>query len=431
MQTLLAFPSTASFAEQAALAFHERGALAAYMTSFAYHEEGVLARVLAAAPDILRTKIEPQLKRRAIKSLPRGVLEQRPFWEVVRTIADKGGLGAPMVDRIWDHHSHDFTRAAARRLARGGIGALYAYEYTALEAFRAAERRGIARVLDFPSLNSRRFEELQRREKERFPELMGPNESYFNDRFERRQARRDEEMRAADVIVTNSSVTRRSHIEGGADPQKTFSVPYGAPPAITHIAPRGHNGPLRVIWAGTFSIRKGAHYFIEAWQALGARDDAISNVYGAVTLPERLWKPMPAGLVFHGSVPRGELFKALDRSDVLIFPSLSDGFGMVVTEAFSRGLPVITTDQAGASDLVEHGRNGLIIEAGNAPAIAQALKWCLNNRTALASMREPALITAKGWQWSDYRTALIEAVSIGLARAGYAPLFGGGADKAA
>jgi hypothetical protein len=46
-------------------------------------------------------------------------------------------------------------------------------------------------------------------------------------------------------------------------------------------------------------------------------------------------------------------------------------------------------------------------------------------------MREPALETAKGWQWSDYRRALIEAVATGLKGAGYAPLFGEVAGEAA
>lgn len=431
MRTLLAFPSTASFAQQAALAFHERGALAAYMTSFAYSEESILGQLVAASPGRLRVKIEPQLKRRAIKSIPRSMIEERPFWEVVRSLADKGGLGASSVDRIWDHLSHDFTRAAGRRLTRGDIKAIYAYEYTALEAFEMAKRRGVARILDFPSLNSRQFEELQRREKERFPELKGPHEAYFNDRFERRQARRDAEMVAADVIVTNSSVTRRSHIEGGADPRKTFAVPYGAPPTVDRIAERAPSGPLRAIWAGTFSIRKGAHYFLEGWRALGGQSHAIADVYGAIAVPERLWRPVPRSFTFHGSVPRSELFAALDKADVLVFPTLSDGFGMVVTEAFSRGIPVITTDQAGASDLVQHGHNGLIIDAADPAAIADALKWCLDNRASLAAMRGPALETAKSWQWSDYRRALIGVVARGLAATGYAPALGEVSSEAA
>jgi len=127
---------------------------------------------------------------------------------------------------------------------------------------------------------------------------------------------------------------------------------------------------------------------------------------------------------FHGSVARPELFEAFEAADVLMFPTLSDGFGMVVTEAFARGLPVITTDQAGASDLVEHEKNGLIIPAGDPESVRRALNWCLENRERLGEMRCAALASAKGWQWSDYRRALIDAVSTGLTRAGYAPRFG-------
>src|SRR5205807_1893133 len=107
-------------------------------------------------------------------------------------------------------------------------------------------------------------------------------------------------------------------------------------------------------------------------------------------------------LAIMGSVPQVELFAAFERSDVLVFPTLADGFGMVVTEAFSRGLPVITTDQAGASDLVEHGRNGLIIPAGDSAALVEALQWCLDNRKPLYQMRSYALETARRWQWPDY-----------------------------
>lgn len=423
MRTLFAFPSTAIFAQQAALALSERHALEAYFTSFAYQDGSTLAHLVAALPPTIRARILPQLKRRELPNVPQTLIEQRPLWEIIRTAAHKLGADATIVDRIWDHLSHDFTKAAGRRLSPR-IGAVYCYEYTAFEAFQAADKRNIAKILDFPSLNSRRFEELQRSEKANFPELGGRHEDYFKARFERRQARRDAEMAAADVIITNSSLTRSSHVEAGADPQKTFAVPYGAPPAISTISPRMTNTPLRVVWAGTFSVRKGAHYFLDAWRSLRARADATADVYGANTLPERLVNPLPQGMHFRGSVIRPVLLEAFEAADILIFPTLSDGFGMVATEAFSRGLPVITTNQAGVADLVVDGENGLLIQAGDSDAIAEALRWCLDHRERLVAMRDAALNTARAWQWSDYRTALIGAVSEGLVRAGYDPEFG-------
>jgi glycosyltransferase involved in cell wall biosynthesis len=79
---------------------------------------------------------------------------------------------------------------------------------------------------------------------------------------------------------------------------------------------------------------------------------------------------------------------------------------MVVTEAWSRGLPVITTDCAGASDLLQPRENGLLIRAGDPAAIAAALEWCLTHRSELRAMRAASLATAANWQWSDYRRKL-------------------------
>lgn len=418
MKTLVAFPSTAIFGQQAALAFEEHGELDAYLTSFVHRPGGILARLLAALPGGHGARILRELERRAITALPDHRIEARPFWEIVRTVADKAGLGRVPVDKLWDHLSRDFTRAAGRRLGKGA-DAIYAYEYTALEAFAAADRTGAFKILDFPSLNSRQYQELQRAQKAAHPELAEPEDAYFERLFESRQARRDAEMAAADLIITNSSVTRTSHIAGGADPAKTFAVPYGAPPTIERVPDRANlNQPVSVVWAGTFSIRKGAHLLIDAWRDLGPGSQAELDVYGAVALPDRMWKPAPAGIRFHGSVIRPRLFAAFERADVLIFPTLSDGFGMVVTEAFARGLPVITTDQAGASDLVRHGENGLIIPAGDTQAIADALRWCMNNRSQLQPMAEAALETAKGWQWSDYRRNLYSTVRAEMVRQG-------------
>jgi glycosyltransferase involved in cell wall biosynthesis len=420
VKTLVAFPSTAIFGQQVALAFHERGALAGYLTAFAYRPNGLVDRTLKGLPGDVGRRVATELGRRAVNDLPADYVETRPFWEIARTLAQKAGATVPVVDRLWDHMSRDFTRAAARRLS-SGVEAIYAYEYTALEAFEAAERRGVAKILDFPSLNSRQYEELERREKARFPELIGRNEAYFDARFESRQKRRDAELARADVIIANSSVTRASHIAGGADPAKIFAVPYGAPPTIDAVLPRNRHGPLRVVWAGTFGIRKGAHLFIAAWENTCFSANAVADVYGSVALPDRILRPAQSLMNFHGSVVRSVLFDAFEKADILVFPTLSDGFGMVATEAFARGLPVIITDQAGASDLVQHESNGLIIPAGSAEAIAGALEWCLNNRDRLAAMRSAALLTAKNWQWVDYRRKLIEAVATGLARAGHNP----------
>ena len=201
-------------------------------------------------------------------------------------------------------------------------------------------------------------------------------------------------------------------------------VPLGAPSPIAEVRvdPERRTRPLEVIWAGSFSLRKGAHYLLKAWQLLNAGSAARLHVYGELVLPERLRTSAAEGIIFHGSVPQPLLFSAYELADVLVFPTLSDGFGMVVTEAMSHGLPVITTDRAGAADLVT-ADNGVIVPAADPQALAGALQWCLDNRDRLVEMRIHALETARRAQWSDFRKHLIGALDQGLRRAGYHPAF--------
>ena len=109
-----------------------------------------------------------------------------------------------------------------------------------------------------------------------------------------------------------------------------------------------------------------------------------------LNLSDRFLESKMEAVVFHGSVPRTTLFNAYEDADVLVFPTLSDGFGMVVAEAMAHGLPVITTDQAGAAVLVT-ADNGLIVPAADPKSLADALRWCLDNRDRLAGDAVPRL----------------------------------------
>jgi glycosyltransferase involved in cell wall biosynthesis len=410
MRTLVASPGTGSYAQQVALSFLERGDLEAFVTTFVHRPEGGLAKLVPMIPSPLGPALLRQLQRRTVPLLPDACVRAHPMWEIARTAMSQSGFGPVMVDRVWDRMARSFDRIVAERHLRG-VDAVYAYEYSALATLRRAKSEGITAILDLPSLDSRTFETLLRGEKAKFPELRGEHDAYFERKFEERQARRDAEIAEADLIVVNSTLTKRSHVESGADAAKIAVVPLAAPETVAAVEARfDASRPLRAAWAGTFSIRKGAHYFLEAWGQLQAGAAAEAHVYGALDLPASALKSPPAGVAFHGSVPRAELFEGLDRADILVFPTLSDGFGMVVTEAFARGVPVIATDRAGASDLVRHGENGLIVPAGDAAALADALRWCLDNRARLHEMRFAALETARGWQWPDYRRRLVEII---------------------
>ena len=424
MKTVLAYPGNMAHAQHAARAMMNIDSLAAFVTTYVFRADGRMAALLANAPSSAAKRVLRQLARRSIDQLPPQMIHSYPMWEIVRSAAQRGGANPAVVDAIWDRLSHSFDALVARRYVPK-VQAVQSFEYTALATFERSKREGIATALHLPSLDSAHYREIERREKREWKELNSPYDAYFDSKFAERQERRLREIGLADVIVTNSSLTARSHIAAGADPAKTFSVGLAAPPPISEIRvdPDRRYGPLRVLSAGPFSLRKGAHYLVRAWQRLRAGPAAVLDIYGRPDVPERVFAGVDGSIRFHGSVPQSTLFEAYENADILVFPTLCDGFGMVVAEAMAHGLPVITTDQAGAADLVTPD-NGIVIPAADSDALADALRWCLDNRDKLQDMRPHALQAAKRRQWSDYRRDLVAALDTGFRAKGYRLKFG-------
>jgi glycosyltransferase involved in cell wall biosynthesis len=76
---------------------------------------------------------------------------------------------------------------------------------------------------------------------------------------------------------------------------------------------------------------------------------------------------------------------------------------MVVPEALAHGVPVIATSNAGAADLITHGRSGFLVPPGDTAALAERMQWCVDHPAQVAEMREEALAAAQRWTWADFR----------------------------
>jgi glycosyltransferase involved in cell wall biosynthesis len=421
MRISLAHPGVGPFVQQTARALFDANMLAGYWTTFSDQPEALWRKLAVRLALMGSFDLETELQRRAVTSVPPELVRRDPFWEIARSLLSRANVDPRFVDLVWEHGIIKFDQRVARS-ALQNVGGFYGYEYSALESFLEARRRGVARIYEVPAPEHDFTEKLIQREIEKFPELDDGRRAYFLGRQERRTERRRHEWELADIVIANSSFTKQSYAAVGLDVAKVRIVPLGAPAADACGACGGSHAsePLRVLWAGTFSIRKGAHYLLEAWRTIAPNENAKLEIFGAVALPSGLMGNLPASISVSPSVGAAALFEHYRTADVLMFPTLCDGFGMVVTEAFSQGLPVITTSQAGAADIIRPGENGLIIPAGDAHAIAGALDWCINHRTELKAMRRKALETAARWQWSDFRHELSNSVEIGLKQAGYA-----------
>lgn len=413
MSYLVFHPSVAPFVQHAACALHEGGQLDRLVTTVQDEPASGRQRLLCALGRTVGSDLRAQFRRRAVTEIPVSLVETNPWGELVRLAVSRADRDGRLTDLIWERNETGFDRWVARKLHRGLTG-VYGFEHSSLATFQRARALGLRVVYDLPSPDTVYVHGLLEQEMERFPELRTAYHRHTARREERRLARRRAEWHCADVIITASQFTRDSFARASLDVSRARVVHYGAPPpaARDEALPAG-KGEAKLptfIWAGTFSVRKGAHYLLEAWRKGGFGRHARLLVFGAVALPERVLRPLPEGVELRGSVPRSELMAHYQQGEALMFPTLCDGFGMVVTEAWSRGLPVITTERAGAADLLKPDQNGRLIRAGSSDAIAESLEWCLAHRPELRAMREGALATAAAWQWQDYRRALREAV---------------------
>jgi glycosyltransferase involved in cell wall biosynthesis len=311
----------------------------------------------------------------------------------------------------WEWQEHQLAKEAARMLRGKKYSSYLGVEHGALEALQECKRQGLPSCLIFTSPHHSFWEKWAKIGDPGFHlgSSLGPD----GERLMRRcYDRVDEEMRMADTILTNSSLVGRSLVEAGADSRKIMNVPLGADvTGMTPFNPWSPREKLRLIVSGQVSERKGSLLLIQAWKELHP-PEAELHFYGGGQLSKEKLAGLPASVVFHGNVDPETLRQAYRRSQVLVLPTLCDGFGMVVPEAMVQGCAVLATANAGAADWIEEGKNGWVVAAGNVGALREGLEKVLASRHQLDEMRAKAQETARQNTWGDFRKKLNSSLEV-------------------
>jgi glycosyltransferase involved in cell wall biosynthesis len=400
---VVACPRQFEPAEQVALAFVECGCLGEYVTGFVWKGD---LRSIDAIEGLVGPRGSAALRRRSLPLLPPEVVRSFRTIDVARTAASALGLRG-VEDRIWERDDHRFAARACSAL--DACDTVHGYEHASLELFREAKARGKNTVLHVASIHPVAHDAIFDREYERYPEFKNSTSWRLRERRHRRDARRIQEYALADVLVSWSSFSTRSLVEHGVPAARIEQVPMGARPAEAAAESAvERSGPLRVLFAGKVGFHKGCHLLLEAWRS-GPSTDAVLLMAGQNELPEAV--QMPQGVRLTGSVSQAALFRLMEECDLLVLPTLCDTFGMVIGEAFMHGLPVLTTANAGAADLVVENVSGWVVPAGEVRPLAERLAWCDSHLDVLRSMRAATRRSAKVRSWADFRADLRSALA--------------------
>lgn len=215
-------------------------------------------------------------------------------------------------------------------------------------------------------------------------------------------AAENEEHALADRIVVASAFTKRTLVGHGVDAAKVRVNPYGVDLARFRVLGRwAMDRPLRFVFVGSLQARKGIPALIEAWRRLSPRGGELWLVGPVAPQVRRLIPELP-GLSVRGPVPNAELPQLFAECDVFVFPSLFEGFGLVILEAMACGLPVITTEATAGPDVMTDGQEGFLVPAGDVDALESKMRRCLENRDRMPEMGRAARATAERFTWDAY-----------------------------
>jgi glycosyltransferase involved in cell wall biosynthesis len=170
-----------------------------------------------------------------------------------------------------------------------------------------------------------------------------------------------------------------------------------------------------IFFLGTWTPRKGVFELVEAFaQVVEKVPGAKLVVAGAHRDADFVLSHFPERLRKHVTVlptvpdPPAKLIELMQDCSVGVLPSHYEGFGMAFLEMMSVGLPVIGTETGGMPDLIQSGRNGLIVPAGDSARLAQALLDVLTNEDNRRRMAAAAAQTARGYTWRRQAESLTE-----------------------
>jgi starch synthase len=366
---------------------------------------------------LLSEKIRRRLSQRSFPEAPWKATRLRPWREVTRLAARGARLtaltqhetGWASVDAVY----RDLDKAVAKRLRSSDCSAsiVYAYEDGAFETFHAGKDTGKTCVYDLPTAHWRTIRQLLEEEANRLPEWAGTMQG-LRDSAEKLDLK-DAEIELADHIVVASQFTRNSLLSAFED-VAVHVTPYGCPPLSSSLPTRRSlDAPIELLFVGRLSQPKGIADLIVALDLL--------EIDWRLTLSGQL--PAAAPKTLHtfladprvnwlGSVPHATILERMALAHVFVFPSILEGFGMVITEALSAGLPVVTTPNTAGPEILTEGKDGFIVPIRSPEALADCITSLADNEDLRLSMAWSARDTASRMNWSRYEAQIADLVTL-------------------
>lgn len=225
------------------------------------------------------------------------------------------------------------------------------------------------------------------------------------------------EIAAADHIRVNSELARRTFLDAGIAATRVTAIHPGID--LDHFQPAPKRDDVfRVLAVSSIDPRKGIHDLLQAFEEARLPNAELVIIGGTGDRWSR--NMMRTYCARHANialrvadimtVPSAETFGPVS---VLVHAAVEDGFGLVVPQALASGRPVIVTRTSGASELVQDGRNGFVVDARSPGQIAGRLRQLAGDASlweAMCAASRPSVAHLTYEQFARDVTALYQRV---------------------
>ena len=318
-------------------------------------------------------------------------------------------------NKINDSLNVKFGHRVAKLAKKTHVDAVISYDNNSMTLFSDLKRMSpeTIRILDVSAANRIYMKEIYKSDLQLSPDFADKlKEECPIIESEKVCERVQKEIELSQYFLVGSSFVKKSLEYSGVKSEQIYICPYGVDTSKFYrkaLKIRTESEPIRFVFVGGTKQLKGLSYMLQAFQKID-HTKATFTIIGADNLYEKLKEKYAKDVNFAGMILHDKMPEVLQDYDVMVFPSLGEGFSLSMVEAMACGLPVISSTNTGANDFIENSKNGFIVPIQDTDALVDKMQWFIKHHEEIPRMGKNAIKTASALTWDNYHKKVAAAI---------------------
>ncbi|MCQ2974543.1 MAG: glycosyltransferase family 4 protein [Bacteroidales bacterium] len=297
-----------------------------------------------------------------------------------------------------------FDNFLSKIISNENSNIFWGFQGSCLNTLKSAKNNKFTTIVELATAHVTEAKKILGEEQKLYPEWADSIDNLiFPYEYEKRLV---EEPHIADWVFSASNFTKQSLINDGISEEKIKFLPLcfntsaiEAGDDFKYI----ENRKLKVLYCGTITQRKGIKYLLDAFKSI-VKNSAELHIIGNIQGSGDEFRKYSDLYTYTPGIPQNQLFKIYKNYDILVLPTIFEGFGLVIPEAMKAGLPVITTNHSFGYEIINHRNNGSIVPIRDYKTLGEEILYYASlNNDIFNKMRNEAILTADNFSRNSFR----------------------------